>query len=55
MIREIAARSGGARSIATLEDPVEVVLPGVTQSQVALHVDFDLQTGLRRRRDRTPR
>ncbi len=26
---------------------MEVVLPGVTQSQVAPHVDFDLQTGLR--------
>jgi type II secretory ATPase GspE/PulE/Tfp pilus assembly ATPase PilB-like protein len=47
VIREIAARSGGARSIATLEDPVEVVLPGVTQSQVAPHAGFDLQTGLR--------
>lgn len=47
IIREIVAQTAGARSIATLEDPVEVVLDGVTQSQVAPHAGFDLQAGLR--------
>ncbi|MCA9240226.1 MAG: Flp pilus assembly complex ATPase component TadA [Planctomycetales bacterium] len=47
IIREIVAQTGGARSIATLEDPVEVVLEGVTQSQAAPHAGFDLQSGLR--------
>lgn len=47
VIREIQARASGARSIATLEDPVEVVLPGVAQSQAAPHAGFDLHTGLR--------
>lgn len=46
-LREILERSGGARSIATLEDPVESILPGVAQSQVAEAAGFDLMTGLR--------
>ena len=46
-LREIQHASGGQRSVATLEDPVEVVLPGVAQSQVAEAAGFDLLTGLR--------
>jgi type II secretory ATPase GspE/PulE/Tfp pilus assembly ATPase PilB-like protein len=46
-LREILDRTGGARSIATLEDPVESILPGVAQSQVAEAAGFDLVTGLR--------
>ncbi|TWT74514.1 putative type II secretion system protein E [Posidoniimonas polymericola] len=47
LIREIAAASTGARSIASLEDPVEIVLPGVAQAQAAPHAGFDMHTGLR--------
>ena len=46
-LREILQASGAQRSIASLEDPVEVVLPGVAQSQVAEAAGFDLLTGLR--------
>jgi type II secretory ATPase GspE/PulE/Tfp pilus assembly ATPase PilB-like protein len=46
-LREIAAASRGQRSIATLEDPVEVLLEGIAQSQVADAAGFDLLTGLR--------
>ena len=38
---------GGGRSIATLEDPVEGVIEGTTQSQVRPSAGFDLATGLR--------
>ncbi|HEY1785424.1 MAG TPA: GspE/PulE family protein [Pirellulales bacterium] len=46
-LREITARSQGGRSIVTLEDPIEVALPGVAQSQVNLPAGFDLTSGLR--------
>ena len=46
-LREITLQSGGKRSIATLEDPIEVVLPSVAQSQAAPHLGFDLRVGLR--------
>ena len=46
-LREIAAASGGGRSIATLEDPVEVALANVSQSQVNMNAGFDLTSGLR--------
>ena len=46
-LRELVAASGGARSLATLEDPIEVAVPGVAQSQVNPAVGFDLQAGLR--------
>jgi general secretion pathway protein E len=46
-LRELVAASGGARSLATLEDPIEVAVPGVAQSQVNPAVGFDLQVGLR--------
>jgi type II secretory ATPase GspE/PulE/Tfp pilus assembly ATPase PilB-like protein len=46
-LREILAHSGGGRSVASLEDPVESVVAGVAQSQVAETAGFDLLTGLR--------
>jgi general secretion pathway protein E len=46
-LREIVRRSVSARSIATLEDPIEVALSGVAQSQVNPRAGFDLAGGLR--------
>jgi len=46
-LREIVRRSGGGRSIATLEDPVEASIGGVAQSQVNPRAGFDMATGLR--------
>ncbi|MBA3480392.1 MAG: Flp pilus assembly complex ATPase component TadA, partial [Pirellulales bacterium] len=46
-LREIADASRHERSIASLEDPVEVAVEGVAQSQVAEAAGFDLLTGLR--------
>lgn len=46
-LRELARRTQGARSLATLEDPVEVAVPGVAQSQVNPAAGFDLAGGLR--------
>jgi general secretion pathway protein E len=46
-LREITAQTGGRRSLVSLEDPIEAVIPGVSQSQVNLAAGFDLTTGLR--------
>jgi general secretion pathway protein E len=46
-LRQVVATSGGGRSIATLEDPVEVAVDGVAQSQINLAAGFDMATGLR--------
>jgi type II secretory ATPase GspE/PulE/Tfp pilus assembly ATPase PilB-like protein len=46
-LRELARRVGAARNLVSLEDPVEVLVPGVAQSQVNPAVQFDLATGLR--------
>jgi type II secretory ATPase GspE/PulE/Tfp pilus assembly ATPase PilB-like protein len=46
-LRELVKRSGAGRSIATLEDPVEVDVPGIAQSQVNPRAGFDLAAGLR--------
>lgn len=46
-LRQIVAHSGGGRSIASLEDPIEVAVDGVSQTQVNLAADFDMATGLR--------
>ena len=46
-LREIVAAGGGLRNIVTLEDPVEVEIPQVSQSQVNEAAGFDLPTGLR--------
>lgn len=46
-LRHIVANSRGGRSIASLEDPIEVAVPGVAQSQVNPAHQFDMATGLR--------
>lgn len=46
-LRQIAQQGRGERSIVTLEDPVEVVVPGVAQSQVNPAAGFTISTGLR--------
>lgn len=46
-LRELVASSGGGRSLATLEDPIEVPVAGVAQSQVNPAAGFTLETGLR--------
>ncbi len=45
-LRELASQSSG-RSLTSLEDPIEVAVPGVAQSQVNPVSGFDLATGLR--------
>jgi len=46
-LRQIAENSQASRSVVTLEDPIESVLLGITQSQVNPSAGFDLATGLR--------
>ena len=46
-MRELAACADGSRSLVSLEDPIEVAVPGVAQSQVNPAAGFDLATGLR--------
>jgi type II secretory ATPase GspE/PulE/Tfp pilus assembly ATPase PilB-like protein len=46
-LRELAARSRGERSLATLEDPIEAVVPGVAQSQVNPAAGLTLESGLK--------
>jgi type II secretory ATPase GspE/PulE/Tfp pilus assembly ATPase PilB-like protein len=46
-LRELVATTQGRRSLATLEDPIEVAVPGVAQSQVNPGAGFTLEVGLR--------
>ena len=46
-LRELVRRSGGGKSLVSLEDPIEVAVAGVAQSQVNQAAGFDLATGLR--------
>lgn len=46
-LREIVERAVEPRSVATLEDPVEAVMPGVAQSQIRPIAGFDYETGLK--------
>src|SRR5262249_48981231 len=46
-LRELVAASRGQRSLATLEDPIEVAVRGVAQSQVNASAGFTLELGLR--------
>jgi type II secretory ATPase GspE/PulE/Tfp pilus assembly ATPase PilB-like protein len=46
-LRELAEASGGRRSLVTLEDPIEVAVPGVAQSQVNEAAGLALDQGLR--------
>ena len=46
-LRHITQQSQGRRNLVSLEDPIEIAVPGVSQSQVHLAAGFDLATGLR--------
>jgi general secretion pathway protein E len=46
-LRHAARASHGCRSLVSLEDPIEMALPGVSQSQVSPAAGFDYPTGLR--------
>jgi type II secretory ATPase GspE/PulE/Tfp pilus assembly ATPase PilB-like protein len=46
-LRELVAASGGGRNLATLEDPVEVAVAGVSQTQANAAAGFTLELGLR--------
>jgi type II secretory ATPase GspE/PulE/Tfp pilus assembly ATPase PilB-like protein len=46
-LRELVREANQGRSIVSLEDPIEVAVDGVSQSQVNAASDFDLATGLR--------
>jgi type II secretory ATPase GspE/PulE/Tfp pilus assembly ATPase PilB-like protein len=46
-LRQVVGEGKGPRSVATLEDPIEVAVNGVAQSQVNLAAGFDLAMGLR--------
>ncbi len=46
-LRELTARSRGERSLASLEDPIESVVPGVAQAQVNLAAGLTLESGLK--------
>jgi type II secretory ATPase GspE/PulE/Tfp pilus assembly ATPase PilB-like protein len=46
-LRELAARTRGQRSLATLEDPIESAVAGVAQAQVNQAAGLTLETGLR--------
>jgi general secretion pathway protein E len=46
-LRELAARTRGERSLATLEDPIEAVVPGAAQAQVNVAAGLSLEVGLK--------
>jgi type II secretory ATPase GspE/PulE/Tfp pilus assembly ATPase PilB-like protein len=46
-MRHLVTFNQGSRSIVSIEDPIEVPVDGVAQSQVNLATGFDLKTGLR--------
>ncbi len=46
-LRQIVEESHGGRSVLTLEDPIEVAVAGVSQSQVNAAAGFTLTAGLR--------
>ncbi|MCA8987181.1 MAG: type II/IV secretion system protein [Planctomycetaceae bacterium] len=46
-MREIIHKSGGERSLVSLEDPVEVILPEVDQTGANPKAGLDMMTGLR--------
>jgi type II secretory ATPase GspE/PulE/Tfp pilus assembly ATPase PilB-like protein len=46
-LRELAMSSHGGRSLMTLEDPIEVLVPGVAQAQINHAAGLDLAAGLR--------
>ncbi|MGI9455195.1 MAG: GspE/PulE family protein [Aeoliella sp.] len=46
-LREVVQQSAGGRAIQSLEDPIEVVVPGVAQSQVNEAAGFTMDTALK--------
>jgi general secretion pathway protein E len=46
-VRHLARKVAGSKSLVSLEDPIEVAIPGVAQSQVNAAAGFDLAAGLR--------
>ena len=46
-LRELVSLTQGRRNLTTLEDPIEVAVPGVSQSQVNHGAGFTLDVGLR--------
>jgi type II secretory ATPase GspE/PulE/Tfp pilus assembly ATPase PilB-like protein len=46
-VREVVRAAEGGRSVVSLEDPIEMALQGVSQSQVQPAAGFDLAIGLR--------
>lgn len=46
-LRELVSSSGAGRCLVSIEDPIEVAVEGVAQSQVNTTVDLDLGAGLR--------
>jgi type II secretory ATPase GspE/PulE/Tfp pilus assembly ATPase PilB-like protein len=46
-LRALVASTNGQRNLATLEDPIEVAVAGVTQSQANPAAGFTLEVGLR--------
>ncbi|MHB0958660.1 MAG: GspE/PulE family protein [Pirellulaceae bacterium] len=46
-LRELVRTSAGGKSVVSLEDPIEVAVEGVAQSQVNAQAGFDLAAGLR--------
>ncbi len=46
-LRELVSAAAGSRCVMTLEDPVEMAIPGVAQAQVKPAAGFDLSTGVR--------
>jgi len=46
-LRHVVAMHDHARNVVSLEDPIEVAVPGVAQSQVNASAGFDLHSGLK--------
>jgi type II secretory ATPase GspE/PulE/Tfp pilus assembly ATPase PilB-like protein len=46
-LRQLTAATGGQRSLVSIEDPIEVAVAGVAQSQVHAAAGLDLAVGLR--------
>ena len=46
-LRHLVELTAGGRSIVSLEDPVEVIVPGVAQSQTSAAAGFELHAGLK--------
>lgn len=46
-LHELVQRGQASRSIVTLEDPIEISISGVSQSQISEHHEFDLATAVR--------